>query len=195
MLGKIFLKGLKAILPVAITLTLIIWVLDAIEKAFGFIIISLFGQEHYFPGLGLIVGLILVFFVGLLMNAWIVQKFHTWTEKLLKQIPIVKTLYSAVSDVMNFLKSKKGDNQQQVVMVSIMGCHLLGFVTRESFKDLPSGVGTDENAAVYLPMSYQIGGYTVIVPKSSLTRINMSVEEAMRFSITAGMQMRSNEEV
>jgi uncharacterized membrane protein len=194
MLGKIFFKGLKAILPIAITLTLIIWVLDAIERVFSFVIISIFGPQHYFPGLGLIVGLIFVFIVGLIMNAWIVQKIYTWGDKLLKQIPLVKSLYGAVCDIMNFLKSKKDSDTGEVVMVSIWGGKVMGLVTRETFNDLPNGIGKDDEIAVYLPMSYQIGGYTIIVAKSQVQHIDMSVEKAMRFAVTAGMQVASSEE-
>jgi uncharacterized membrane protein len=194
MLGKIFFKGLKAILPIAITLTLIIWVLDAIERIFSFVIISIFGPEHYFPGLGLIVGLVFVFFVGLIMNAWIVQKIYALGDKLLKQIPLVKSLYGAVCDIMNFLKTKKDSDTGEVVMVSIWGGKVMGLVTRESFNDLPNGIGKVDEIAVYLPMSYQIGGYTIIVSKSQVERIDMSVEKAMRFAVTAGMQVSSTEE-
>lgn len=194
MLGKIFFKGLKAILPIAITLTLIIWVLDAIERVFSFVIISIIGPQHYFPGLGLIVGLVFVFFVGVLMNAWIVQKIYDLGDKLLKQIPLVKSLYGAVCDIMNFLKSKKDSDAGEVVMVSIWGGKVMGLVTRETFNDLPKGIGQDDEIAVYLPMSYQIGGYTIIVPKSQVQPIEMSVEKAMRFAVTAGMQVASSEE-
>jgi uncharacterized membrane protein len=194
MLGKIFFKGLKAILPIAITLTLIIWVLDAIERVFSFVIISIFGPQHYFPGLGLIVGLIFVFIVGIIMNAWIVQKIYAWGDKLLKQIPLVKSLYGAVCDIMNFLKSKKDSDTGEVVMVSIWGGKVMGLVTRETFNDLPNGIGKDDEIAVYLPMSYQIGGYTIIVAKSQVQQIDMSVEKAMRFAVTAGMQVATGEE-
>jgi uncharacterized membrane protein len=41
--------------------------------------------------------------------------------------------------------------------------------------------------AVYLPMSYQIGGYTTMIPRSAIQPVDMSIEEAMRFAVTAGM--------
>ena len=43
------------------------------------------------------------------------------------------------------------------------------------------------HCAVYVPISYQLGGYTIYLPRSRLTPINMSVEDALRFAITAGM--------
>lgn len=187
-MSKIFLKGLMAVLPVAITLTLIIWILDAIERIFGYVIKGLLGQQYYFPGLGLIVGLVLVFIVGIVMNAWIVQRVYAWGDRIMKKIPFVKTLYGSVSDMLNFFKTKKSTDGE-VVIVRLMGTKVLGLVTRVQFDDLPKGIGGPNEIAVYLPMSYQLGGYTIIVPKDAVEKIDMSIEKAMRFSVTAGMQV------
>ena len=65
--------------------------------------------------------------------------------------------------------------------------NLLGFVTRSSFDDAPAIPGGDDRVAVYLPMSYQIGGFTVMVPRSSIADVDMSVEECLRFAMTAGV--------
>ena len=65
---------------------------------------------------------------------------------------------------------------------------MLGFVTRSDFADLPPGVGTPAEVAVYLPMSYGIGGYTVISPRTAITPLDMSREDAMKFLLTAGLK-------
>jgi uncharacterized membrane protein len=77
----------------------------------------------------------------------------------------------------------------QVVMVTVgqPSVRLLGFVTREDFSDCPEGMGGEDKVAVYLPMSYQIGGYTVNVPRSCVEPIDMSFQDAMRYALTAGM--------
>jgi uncharacterized membrane protein len=64
---------------------------------------------------------------------------------------------------------------------------IVGLVTRQSFGDLPGALGTLDQVAVYLPMGYMIGGYTVFVPREWITPIDMSVEEAMRSSLIAWM--------
>ena len=70
---------------------------------------------------------------------------------------------------------------------------LIGFVTREDLSGLPKALGEDDRVAVYLPLSYQIGGYMLFMPRSALIPIDMSLEDAMRFSITAGMSTKRNE--
>ncbi|MFQ5844624.1 MAG: hypothetical protein ACE5JG_06495, partial [Planctomycetota bacterium] len=64
---------------------------------------------------------------------------------------------------------------------------VLGVLTRETVEELPSGEGEADRAAVYLPMSYGIGGFTILVPRSALRPVKMGFEEAMRFAVTAGM--------
>lgn len=64
---------------------------------------------------------------------------------------------------------------------------LVGFVTQEDITQLPLGMTNTEMVAVYLPMSYQIGGYLVFVPKSNIEPVELSIEDASRLILTAGM--------
>jgi uncharacterized membrane protein len=64
----------------------------------------------------------------------------------------------------------------------------MGFVTRSEFDDLPAGVGRKGEIAVYLPMSYQIGGYTLFLPREQAEPVEMSREAAMKFILTAGLK-------
>jgi uncharacterized membrane protein len=69
---------------------------------------------------------------------------------------------------------------------------LLGFVTRESFTNIPLNPSAEDPVAVYLPMSYQIGGYTLYLPRACLTPVDMPFEEAMRMAVTAGVSQRDH---
>lgn len=189
-LSRIFLQGLAAVLPITITLAVIYWLASTAETFLGSLVQFLFPHWHYWTGLGVLIGLGLVFVVGLLMNAWITRKLLVRAETVMQRIPLVKSIYGSLRDLAKFLSrdgSKSGFHQ--VVMVSVTDqIRLLGFVTREDFANLPAGLGTPgDSVGVYLPMSYQIGGYTVFVPKSAIKAIDMSVEDAMRFTLTAGM--------
>jgi len=65
---------------------------------------------------------------------------------------------------------------------------IVGLITRQSMQGLPQGISAlDDRVAVYLPMGYMIGGYTVFVPRSWTTPLDMSVEEAMRMALIAFM--------
>ena len=64
---------------------------------------------------------------------------------------------------------------------------VLGFVTREQFDDVPLDPQAEDAVAVYMPMSYQIGGYTLFLPRSALTPVDVSFEQGMRLAITGGV--------
>ena len=194
-ISKTFFTGLVTILPILATVYILFWLSTTAESFLGKGIRFVIPEQYYRPGMGVAAGLIIVFLVGLLMHAWIVRKLFEWGEGLLYKTPFIKSVYGSFRDFLNFV-SKSGEKEvasQQVVMVKIgnTGMEIMGLVTRRDFRDLPSGIGTEEDVAVYLPMSYQIGGHTVIVPQSSLRPIEISMEQAMRFIITAGMTKKT----
>ena len=80
-------------------------------------------------------------------------------------------------------------------MVSVPDSHIrmLGLVTREDFAALPDGMDDGQTVAVYLPMSYQMGGYTIFADKANIRAVNMSIEEAMRFIVTAGVSTQKHD--
>ncbi|MCW5623025.1 MAG: DUF502 domain-containing protein, partial [Burkholderiales bacterium] len=105
----------------------------------------------------------------------------------------VKTVYGAIKVFAGFISdSTKEKSMSQVVRVRMASdMYVLGFVTREDFSGLPPQLGGTEMVAVYLPMSYQIGGYTVMLRRDRIEPIPMSSEEALRFAVTAGMSRSS----
>jgi len=135
------------------------------------------------------VAVAIVFGVGVLMHGVLFRRLFRKAEAALLAVPLVRSVYSAVKDLIALFGRDNGQ-AMQVVAVTLPGTswRLLGFVTREEFTDLPPGVGTASEVAVYLPMSYQVGGYTVIVPRDSIKPVAMSREEAMKFILTAGLK-------
>jgi uncharacterized membrane protein len=113
-------------------------------------------------------------------------------DAFLNRLPLVKTLYSAIKDFMGYLSPDSQVAQSKVVLVRLPGqpFELLGFVTREDFSQLPVPLTVEDPIAVYLPLSYQIGGYTLFLPRSYLTPVDMSFEEAMKFVLTGGVSRK-----
>lgn len=188
-LSSIFLKGLAAVLPVTLTLYLLYWIGTSAEALLGGLLIRLLPEGAYQPGMGLITGVLLILLVGLLLQAYLVRKLWALGERLVSRIPLVKTVYGAIQDLLSFFSQSEARQMEQVVSVPVgdQGYRLLGFVTREDSATLPPGLAGEDTVAVYLPMSYQIGGYTLFLPRSLLQPVDMSVDEAMRFAVTAGL--------
>ena len=186
---RMFLTGLAAVLPVTVTLYVLYWLGSAAESFLGRGLKMLVPSNLYWPGMGVVAGLALVFVIGVLMKAWLFRKVFRWGERFVERIPLVKALYGSVRDLMGFFSGSDKKTIRKAVVVSVGNTPLrfIGFITREDFGDLPAGIGGDGNVAVYLPMSYQIGGFTTMVPRSAVQPIDMSIEQAMRFAVTAGM--------
>lgn len=185
-MGKIFKRGLIALAPVAVSLAIVIWLLGTLEEIFSVPLKWLIG-EYYFPGLGLIVAIIFIFFVGIIINNFLIQKITSAFDRLFARIPLFKTVYNSIADVMNYFKPKDREESGKVVSVDIDGMRFLAIMTRDDFSDLPEGIGEEGEVTVYVPLSYQIGGFAAVVPKSKVKPIDMTVDQGMRFVVTAGM--------
>ena len=191
-LGRIarpFLSGLAVVLPIVVTIAVVLWLVNTAETLLATVMQWVLPEGSSVPrGLGLVAAIGLIFAIGVLMEAVYFRRLVSWIEEGLDRIPLIKTVYGAVRDLMS-LFSKAGSRKfSKVVLVKLPGTEasLIGFVTIEDFAGLPVAPGAGQ-VAVYMPMSYTIGGYTVFVPREWLTPLDMSLEDAMRFVVTAGM--------
>jgi uncharacterized membrane protein len=193
-IAAIFLTGLIAVLPILVTLALVMWLIRSAESVLGGMLGFLLPSSLYLPGMGLVLAVGLIFVVGLALQGVMFRSVLLWIEEAMNRIPLVKTVYGAVRDLTGLMENGGERKPRQVVLVAIpnVPIRLVGFVTVESLADAHLPAGPDE-VAVYLPMSYQIGGYTLLLPRSYLTPVTMSFEEAMRFVITAGVSRHAEQ--
>ncbi|HYW04730.1 MAG TPA: DUF502 domain-containing protein [Gammaproteobacteria bacterium] len=186
---RIFLTGLVAILPLAGTVAVLYWLGSSAEAFLGRSIRLVLPAHFYVPGLGLAAGAVLIFLVGLLMEAWFVRRLFSIAEWLLGRTPLVRTIYNALRDFADYFyaSGQRRLDHQPVIVRLPGGGRVLGLVTRDDFSDIPGALGGSGDIAVYLPMSYQIGGYTLILSRDSVEPIDMPVEDALRFVLTGGI--------
>jgi uncharacterized membrane protein len=187
-LWNLVLKGLAAVLPISVTIYVVIWLGTSVEAVLRDLITLVLPERHYWPGLGLLIGFLLLVGAGLIVNAYVVRWFLLQWDQFLERIPFVKTVYGALRDLMKFLPGEgKRRDLQRVVLAHFGEAHVIGFVTRESVPELALGNANASLVAVYFPMSYQIGGYTLYMPRELLKPLDMSVEEGMRLVLTGGI--------
>jgi len=187
-IGTLFLQGLIAILPIALTLYLIYWLATSAESVLGQAIRFVI-KDHYRPGMGVLAGFVLTVGIGILLKMWVFRKLFSLGEAVLQKIPGIKSIYGSVRDLVGFFDASKQKEFDKTVMVTVGDddTRLMGLVTREDFGDLPEGIGDDQTVAVYLPMSYQLGGFTVMIPKTKIRPVDMKVDQAMKFVLTAAV--------
>jgi uncharacterized membrane protein len=195
-LGKLFLKGLAVVIPIALTLAILWWFARGAEQILGGLLKGFLPGGWYVPGMGVVSGIAMTILVGLLTHVIVFQKLFALGESIVNRLPLVKTIYSALSDFIGYLSPDSKVAMSKVVLVRVPGQDFeqLGFVTREDFSRLPMTLTVEEPIAVYLPMSYQIGGYTLFLPRSCLTPLDMSFEEGMKLVLTGAVSQEGSPE-
>jgi uncharacterized membrane protein len=187
-LSQYFFRGLITFLPLAITVYVLVLFVTWTERTAMQMLRPLTG-DFYLPGLGIALGAALILALGFLMSQRVTGKLLSFIELPFTNLPVVKSIYSSLKNFADYFAPHEQD-AQQVVLLKMPGHELstVGLVTRQSMKGLPKGLAElEDQVAVYLPMGYMIGGYTVFVPRNWTTPVDMTVEEAMRMALIAFM--------
>ena len=185
-LTQLFLRGLLVLIPFLVTGALVYWLFMTGEELFRIPLEFILPEGWYFRGLGLICAVVFTLLVGLLVNIYIVELVVKAFEKLLNKLPLVKQIYNSIRDFVSFIGGSDKEDLQKVVAISINGIKLIGFVTGEDKKLFP-GNDSEKWVSVYLPMSYQVGGYLVYVQESQCEALDISVDQAMQTILTANI--------
>ncbi|MGQ0429963.1 MAG: DUF502 domain-containing protein [Gammaproteobacteria bacterium] len=187
-LRSAILRGLVVVLPIGFTVWLLWWLGSSAESLLQRPILLVLPEQYYVPGMGIVAGLMLLSAAGTLVNALIVRRVLASWEGFLDRIPVVKTIYGASRDFMKlFPAGGRKSDLKRVVLASFGEARLVGFVTRDDASELGIVRREDRLVAVYFPMSYQIGGYTALVPRANVEPLDMPVETAMRLVLTGGL--------
>ncbi len=190
-LSQYFLRGLVTVLPVGVTLYLL-YIFLAWSEALAMWVIRPLVGDFYLPGMGLVLGVLAILVLGVVVSQPFMGRLFTVFEFPFTNLPVVKSIYSSLKSFADYFSPTHEQSPQQVVALRLPDhpLEIVGMVTRQSFDDLPAGLLRGDRVAVYLPMGYMIGGYTVFVPRDWVTPIDMSVEEAMRQSLIAWMALK-----
>ena len=194
LLNRLFWKGIIVVMPVTLTIYLLLIILTKAENLFSHFIKDFIGPTLYIPGLGIVVTITLMIFVGILVSNYLTASIINFFINQFEKVPFIKAIYNPLRDLMSLFGGGGADNMKKVVMVNFekLGLKTLGVVTREEFGDLPEGTFDDETIAVYIPMSYMLGGFTAIVPRSSVEEVDIPVEKAFKLAITGWIKADKN---
>ena len=102
-IGKFLLTGLIAVLPAVATVAVLIWLATSAERIAGYGLRLFLPKGSYLPGMGVVIGLIVVFLIGFFMDLWIVRRVFQWAENLLFRLPLVRSVYGAFREFLRFV--------------------------------------------------------------------------------------------
>lgn len=192
---KIFVSGLISFLPLAVTIYIVYASVTIVENVLSAPLRTLLPNDFYITGFGFLTTLILIFLLGLLLNNFVTAGLLHKLQEKLTEVPLIKVVYSPLRDLMNLFSKGGGQSMQKVVLVHFdKDKEVLGLVTRENFNDLdPNLKVSADRIAVYLPMSYGLGGYTILVHKNQVTALDIPVEKAMSLALTGWIKTDSTQ--
>lgn len=194
-LQKIFISGLVAFLPIALSVYVLTIGVSLIENLFGQFLRQVLPAGTYIPGFGFLATVAFILMLGFLVDNFVTATFFRRIQEKLREVPLIKIVYNPLRDLMNlFAKGQQQQTMQKVVLVHFTTSHsVLGLVTRESFQDLDFKMSISaDKIAVYIPMSYGLGGYTVLVNKTDVEAVDMPIEKAMSLALTGWIKTDSD---
>ena len=183
-----FLRGIGVIIPLGLTYWFFQALLNAVDGILRPQLEAWIG--HQVPGLGFISMIVLIMLVGLLTRNLIGRLFLAWFENLLRTIPFVRSVYSAIKDLVSaFAIGGKSKTFRQVVMTQYPrpGLYCIGFVTNEMPCTMPDGQRIDF-LNVYIPNPPNpTSGFLVLIPRAEAITLNLSIEEGLKLVLSGGI--------
>ena len=180
---RYFLQGLLFAAPAGITLFVVYWVFDTIDGPVRNIVNYLFKIQ--IPGIGLLVTFTVITLLGWLGQSFLFKPIGQFFEMILEKAPIVKLLYTSLTDFFNaFVGEKKKFTRPVLVKVNLISnLEKVGFITSDDLSDL----GIKDKVSVLFPHSYNWSGEMFIVPKEHITPLNLPPSEVMKFALSGGV--------
>lgn len=185
-LRRRFIAGFFVTVPLIISVAALIWVFDVIDGVMGPLYTRLLGREV--PGLGLLTTVLFVLGVGVLATNVIGRRLLQTAEGWLLKVPVFRTIYSPVKQLLEAFSPESTRGLKRVVLVEDHhGRAFFGFLTKEFTMD--RGAGPEPMIAVYLPTNNLYLGDIQVFPVSAVRYPDLTVEEGVRVILTGGMSM------
>ncbi len=171
-----FLNGVLIAIPIGTILYLI-------YKTFVFLD-DIIPWDNKPPGAGLVVLILLLTGIGILSSSFIFKPINKWFHRLIDKVPLIKTIYSAITDLLSAFVGKKKKFNQPVLVDMGNGLEKIGFVTDSSIAHLDY---PHDKVAVYFPFSFGVMGSLFIVKKENIKILDKNVTDIMKYIVSAGV--------
>lgn len=182
-----FIAGIVVLIPIGITLYLTLFLI----RISGRIIPKEINPNNYLPfnipGVEIVIALIIITFIGWLSLSFLGKKFFELFNNILKRIPILRTIYSAIGQMTETF-TKSDNKQKSVVLLEYprKGIWAVGFATKENVGLIKNKVEEDI-INVFVPTTPNpTSGFLLMVPKKDLIYLDVSFEQASKFIVSAG---------
>ena len=186
-LRNYFIAGIVVLIPIGITVYLTIFTVSVSSK----ILPNEINPNHYLPynipGLEIVISLFLITFIGWLSLSFLGRKLLNLFNNILKKIPILRTIYSAIGQMTQTFTNKDSD-KKNVVLIEYprKGSWAVGFATKDNSGEI--SIKTNKKLVnVFVPTTPNpTSGFLLMFPKDEIIYLDMTFEEASKFIVSAG---------
>lgn len=182
-----FLQGLIILAPIVITIWAVTSLFNFIDRILPDLLDGFFPElsVYYVPGLGLLVAVIIIVFVGYISSSFIVGKLVDLFDSVLQKTPGIKIIYSTVKDFFEaFAGNKRKFDKAVLVSIEASDVWRVGFITQQDLNEF----GLHDYVAVYVPQSYAFAGHLYFVKQDRVRKISeIGAADAMKFAISGGV--------
>jgi uncharacterized membrane protein len=177
-----FLIGLVVAVPLVVTILVLLWLFNTVDNILQPIIRIVDGSN--LPGVGLVATILLIYLTGLVSSNVVGRQLIRYGENMVYRVPLVRTLYSLIKQVVESFSSNGKNNFLQVVLVEYprRGVMSLAFVTSE----LCDKSGQKMLSLLIPTAPNPLSGYVIVVPEEEVVRTSMKIDAAMRMIISCG---------
>jgi uncharacterized membrane protein len=183
-LRKNFITGLLVVVPVAVTVLVLQWLLGWIDGILGNFERDLIG--HYYPGLGILTLLLLILFIGMISANYIGNRvFDAW-DRVMRRLPLVRGIYTTVRQMMETFSTEQHFHGVGLVEYPRKGSFSIGFITGHVNDDAMGLEG--KHLSVFVPTTPNpTAGFLLILPEQEVRQLNMTVEQGMKYIVSLGL--------
>lgn len=196
-LKSYLLAGLVVWLPILITIGVLRFIVDLLDNT-----LALFPKAYqpeqllgiHIPGLGVILSLLLLVATGIFATNFFGQRMVSWGESILSRIPLVRSIYNAVKQVMNAILSTNSEAFRKVLLIEYprKGMWTIAFQTGSVNSEINERTN-EEMISLFIPTTPNpTSGFLMMIPKREAIELNMSIDEALKFVISLGVMQPSD---
>ena len=181
-----FVSGVLVVVPVILTYIVIRFLFEAIDGILRPFIVDAFG--YYVPGLGLVTTLLLILLAGFFARSFIGHQILKLGDRLLRRTPVIRPIYTAAKQLLEAMASTSDSTFKEVGLVEYprKGLYALGFLSRRIELDV-SGVNRVYWSVFMASTPTPVSGMVVIVPEEDVIKLDMTVEEGVKFLVSGGV--------
>ncbi len=198
---RYFISGLLVWLPIWVTILAIKFLVDILSYT-----LLLLPKQYqpdaligfHIPGIGVVITLLIIFLTGLFVANFLGSRFVAMGDALIARIPIVRSVYMGVKQIVHTLFTPGGQSFRKVFLVEYprVGVWTIAFQTGEAVPEVNQKLNEESMVSLYVPTTPNpTSGFLLMVPRKNLIELSMSVDQALKFVISLGVVQPNTVEI